>query len=56
MPVLSAGDDALFLVEVPADGPDSRGLLRLEAASISLFSSQNYIFQDLGLGETNKWS
>ena len=27
--VLSAGDDAVFLVEVHADSPDSRGLLRL---------------------------
>ena len=26
--VFSAGDDAVFLAEVPADGPDSRGLLR----------------------------
>ena len=24
----SAGDDAVFTVEVPADGPDPRGLLR----------------------------
>ena len=44
VPGLSAGDDALFLVEVALDGPDSRGLPRLEAASISLFSSQNLIF------------
>ena len=28
MLVFSAGDDAVFLVEVPAGGPDSRGLLR----------------------------
>ena len=54
MLVLSAVDDALFSTEVPSDSPDTRGLLRFEAASISLFSSPKiYIFQDLGLGKTD---
>ena len=42
--VLTARDDAEFSAEVPPDGPDSRGLLRLEAASISLiFLTKLYI-------------
>ena len=56
MLVLSVRDDTVFLSEVPSDSPDSRGLLKFEAASISLFLHKNCIFQDLGLEKTILWS
>ena len=56
MLVHSAGVDSQVMAEAPSDGPDSRGLLRFIMQLLFQCSSVNYLFQDLGLGMTIKWS
>ena len=56
MLVHSAGVDAQVTAEAPSDGPDSRGLLRFGIQLLFQLCSGNYLFQDLGLVMTIKWS
>ena len=53
--VFSAREDVVFLVEVPADGPNSRGLLRFVFSFCFTFAEIS-IFQDLGLEKDKLWS
>ena len=45
--VHSARKCALVTAEAPSDGPDSRGLLRLQISFYFTFIAKNFIFQDL---------